>query len=605
MPGVAIPTSIAILAIGSGAAWAQETCPDKALAPAKEPMTGFPGYMDSANVQACATKYGKVYDGVNGTPACFRLDGSDTLTEVIQRSINQSGACISYHNIGSGQAETNMLAAVGTGSGTVNQGIGPMSRNFKSTAANNDSSHGVAIVNPTWVPNDQNVVALDAGIWTFHTQGGDVKNLWSSVWTGPMLTPVDSSCTPFMNAGVSPLAILIAGAPASLTGSPPRSEATTPECAHPCRYWLLNQLGSQSGEGTQIEHILRRDDKSGTQDTFREKLNVDRWCNGKSEGNVNALGSNLLNEDLDPIRKDCMASDTNYAVSRCTYYPTSQSCENVNGNLDGDIPAAVGGVPGTLTIRGTVLTNPYTQPLHCTQGAVVALSENDPTAGGAYDITSSIGLRVAFGAGLPLGSIVGLAGLASEVGVNDVPSIDGITTVPNNIYHGNYMFARRLFVMNNPGFTQANALPAEQAGRPTEEQKLYNWMTVSNVCDVSTIATNPQVGFLSKWIATTCTSSETCVSAGEGTILTCLKADYGVSTPKMNIGDETSNNACDVNYPCVANGLKGTGTPLTCGGVGSTCPVIPVLASGYACNLNQKCSSGVCPTSGTTAGSCN
>ena len=585
MLGAAIPTSIAMMAMGGGAAWAQETCPSTALDPRVLPMVGFPGYMDPNDATACANLYG----GGNIGKGCFRFDGSDTLTDVVQKSIKATHACLSYHNIGSGQAETNILAGAGTGSGTVNQGIGPMSRNFKVTVANNDTSLGT-VIHPTWVPSDPNVVGLDAAIWTFLQKNGQCIDLRNSTW--PPSPP--ASCNAAIAAGVSPLAVIISGNPTT----PPKSLATTAECANPCRVWLVEYLSSNSCAGTPIEHILRRDDKSGTQDTIREKLNVDRWCNGKSEGNVNAPGSNLFNEDLDPIRRDCMAGAPNYAVSRCTYYPTSQNCQFG----DGAIPAN-----GSLVIRGTTVTNSYNEPLKCTQGLLVALSENDPNVD---DITKSIGFRVAFGAGVGTGSIIGIAGLASNVAGATHTNIDGITTLPSNIFQGNYLFARRLFIMRNPDFVQANALDAVP-GRPTEEQKLFNWMTnptTGDICTESTLAGN--AGFLPKWQdGTTCAGTSTtpptnlgdCSTGGNGRTLTCLKADPGVGTPKQNIGDETSNNACDANYPCVANGVH---TASSCGGVGGLCPLIPVLSTtGSACNLNAKCSGGVCSVDGC-CGSC-
>jgi hypothetical protein len=51
------------------------------------------------------------------------------------------------------------------------------------------------------------------------------------------------------------------------------SKGTTAECSDPCRTCLVGYLASASCQPVnRIEHIYRRDDKSGTQDTFREKV---------------------------------------------------------------------------------------------------------------------------------------------------------------------------------------------------------------------------------------------------------------------------------------------------------------------------------------------
>ena len=593
MLGIAIPTSIAVMAMGSGAAWAQETCPSTALDPNTLPMAPDPGYMDPTVAAACNS---------SSFHGCFRLDGSDTLTDVVHKLINASGACISYHNIGSTQAETNMVAADGGSAGTVNQGIGPMSRNFKVTVANDNTTLGTTL-RTDWVAYDPKVVALDAGILSFYKRTGGAVNI-DNVKGWPTACSGLSSCQSAITNHVTPLAVLVGGNPAS--GN--TSKATTPECADPCRECLVGWLGSASQEGVPIEHILRRDDKSGTQDTFREYLNVTPtnpklavalWCNGKSEGNTahpGHAGASLLNEDLDPIRKDCMAGPNGqYAATRCTYYPTSQNC--LSG--DDDIPAH-----GSKTIRGVTVSNPYANPLKCTQGLVVAISENDPAP--ATDITTSIGLRVEFGAGLAQGSIIGLTGLAGDLSglpssngaaVNTAVAIDGITpTTKDNIYFASYALSRRLFLQQNPRFTDAKTSAGELPGRTNEELKVYNWVQNSaNGCALATIVQN--AGFLQK-IRLDC-SKDCTTGPSAGSTISCLKGDPGIGTPKQNIGAETE--ACDSNYPCVADGTT-TGHGCT-----TSCAAIPVLTSGApgsACNLSDKCSGGNCAIAAGEVGGC-
>src|SRR5664279_5005826 len=150
--GIALPASAAVMAIGSGPAWAAdviETCPDITITDLTTlPVPGFPGYMPHAQAVSCTTAHG----------GCFRFDGSDTLTNVAQQAVVGSGACLSYHNAGSGQGEKNIANL--TGSTTI-QGVAPMSRNF--------------VPSVTGIPvNVANVVALDAPVFTFQTLGSQI-----------------------------------------------------------------------------------------------------------------------------------------------------------------------------------------------------------------------------------------------------------------------------------------------------------------------------------------------------------------------------------------------------------------------------------------------
>jgi len=588
MLGIAIPTSIAVLAMSGGTAWAMETCPDSTLPMAQLPINYAPGYMDHSVATACTAKYGG-----NVAAGCFPMFGSDTLTQVVQNAINASGACFSYHNTGSSQAEKNMELGAVSGS-TAYQGIGPMSRNTQYTAA----AHPTYPLTTSNVTTD-NVVGLDEGVITFKNKPGACVDLDDAFPPNP-----PAACNNAIANGVSALAVLIAGNPASGT----QSKGTTAECADPCRVWLVDYLASQSCQGVnRIEHIYRRDDKSGTQDTFREFLvnlttgthtsdgtNVQFWCNGKSEGNVNAPTSNLLDEDLDPIRRSCVPADSTHAQTRCTYYPTDQTC----AASDPTIPAH-----GSATnYAGKTVTNPFSEPLPCTQGLIVALSESDP---GSVDITTSIGNRVANdGNGFSVG-MAGGASITAPSPPNAHVNINTITIAPSNIYHGNYKFSRRLFLMQNPTFTQANATTGGDtvAGRPTEETTLWNYV-FGNPCPMQNIVV--AAGFLPKWYDA-CTDN--CASGAgplaEQSTLACLAPPIGVGTPKQNIGP---GDTCTASYPCVADGTVGSSaTPSLCSGGATACAAIPALGSGLACNLNENCTpSGVCTDdSSGVGGTCN
>ncbi len=606
--GVVLPTLAAVLAMGNGAARAQETCPDETLDPSVLPVQGFAGYMPHDLALACANAYG----GGNVGKGCFRLDGSDTMTMIMHDAIAQSGACLSYHNVGSGQAETNLRWTAGDAgvTGTVKQCLGPMSRNFQQSVIDAHVGAWTAV-------SKDSVIAIDTAVWTFKQKTGQCGELDDSV-----PATCASQCPKVGTSALSAMGVILGGYP---QGGNTKSEATTAECADPCRECLLGFLGSPSCEGSgHIEHILRGDDKSGTADTIREKLNFDRWCNGKSEGNNLLPGSNLFNEDLDPIRRSCMPATNTTVLTRCTYYPTSQTCQAD----DADVPAY-----GSLTIRGVTLTNSYSQPLQCSQGVVVALSENDHGSAGASkadcagpnqhnaDITESIGLRVANDA---LGQLVGVAGASSRTAPcnpNAVVTINTITTtfLPN-IYKGAYLFSRRLYLQNPYDMANTHTCPASNpgesaAGRLAEETRLWNF-TQSEQCP-AVITTGHTTfdydqggmqnivinhGFHAKWEgslapgdAEAC-GNTSCLVAPFNTTLTCGTITPGASASKQNIGDETSGNACDPSYPCVANGLVGTGNPLTCGNSlnPTVCPAMPDLPSSYGCILGAKCTSGVC-----------
>ena len=131
-------------------------------------------------------------------------------------------------------------------------------------------------------------------------------------------------------------------------------------------------------------------------------------------------GSNLLNEDLDPVRRSCVGADANHTRSQCSYYPTSQPCAFADPTIAANgtatatsdtINSALDATP--LTYSTYTATNPYSTPLQCSQGFVVALSEVDPGTTGSdttKDITQSIGMRVALD---PQGQSIGIAGLSS------------------------------------------------------------------------------------------------------------------------------------------------------------------------------------------------
>jgi hypothetical protein len=552
MLGVAIPTSIAVMAMGSGAAWAQTT---------------------------------------------WNIEGSDTLNSVIKDAITLSGARLKYGNPGSGQAEHDML---NDSSAHYVEGIGPMSRNFTYSVLQAHTS-------PNWEPTSPDqVLCLDAAVLTVKNKNPHLQNITVTPPPGP--------------SAISDLAIILGGYPKGCWGSAPAacnitygasqnppvsnvnmSAGTTQECAHPERLAALQRLTS-SATLSRIDHIFRRDDKSGTQDTWREWMQFTNWCNGKSEGNTNAVGSNMKNEDLDPIRRQCEGGNwtlhdpnspydpnTNPYVSgtkqvtKCSYYPLAKTC---NAN-DPDIgPGTAGGdyfAPDPSDQTKTV-KNAY-GVIRCSQGLVVAISESDdytssliPPNPAALDITQSIGQRVA---GQVSGFDMGLAGLASNVAGTFAVKINTNAASFANIHTQTYLLSRRLFLQR-----ATDVQATEDPDRATQENVLYDWVT--NHCNVNPLCL--KYGFVPTLqgadaahpladCSDACTNSKQKGNAGG-----CGKADPGVGTPKQNVGAEGEAALASTNaYPCVKDG-----NVLTSG----YCPLIPTLTTGYECNVANASVSG-------------
>jgi hypothetical protein len=473
----------------------------------------------------------------------YILDGPEMMAEVLSGAIASSGANMIYR-LGSNDSAEREIGGNPPGyfaEPLIQSGIAAMSRGFTSATV---------FAHP-WPQTDKNVLALDAGIFAVANVNGRCQNI-----TAPLADPTN----PATAQVTTDMSIIFSGYPAGGPGA--KSKAITTECASPQRLAAIARLASCQGVN-RIDHIYRRDDTSGTQDTFREHLQFDRWCNGKSEGNSNAAGSNLKNADLDPIRRPCttISGDTTKAPSRCTFYPL-------------DYPAV-----GSTCKDGDVLAandshNTYGQAIPCTQGLLVALSENDP---GAKDTTISIGQRIASDLNA---YTMGVAGLAVVTQIpnqaNAGANINTVTYEDANIRTGQYMLSRRLFLQRRPdAATSGWVTPARSA----EETKLFNWAT--NRCDVRSLLEN--AGF----VAPLANCADACTDPLN---ITCLAGEPGLDTPKQNIGAETT--ACDTAYPCVANGQIAASAGAICGGTGTNCPAIPAEAAGYACNLSAKCTTG-------------
>ena len=357
-----------------------------------------------------ATSLAVVAAGASGSGlAAYTFAGSDTLTQVIQDSISQAGlsATLTYFNTGSGQGESDALAN--------KQSIVPMSRNFKSSVFTTKNS---------WRPQLRNVIGLDAGVMVEVLSGtgfGPCRNLFAT-----------------LGQPNSILSLVLGGV---------GGVGTTEACRDQRRLDAIDQLAACFTGVDYLEHFYRRDDRSGTSDTFKERLGVDRFCNGRAPGlqsGTTSPDTNLYNDDSDPVRRACIPADATHAKTVCTKWPSTEQCQN------------------TPTVAG------------CTQGFVVALSERDPDPT-TPDMTTSIAGRV-----LGDGSYrtVGFAGReASRVKGNTAPMFNWISPSDYSVRNGKYFLARRLFV--NWADTNTDAASGGAAQR-TAETSLYNWMTDPN-----------------------------------------------------------------------------------------------------------------------------
>jgi hypothetical protein len=459
----------------------------------------------------------------------YNDDGSDTLGDVAPLAITQSGANLTYRAMGSGQAENEMIAI------PPQQSIGFMSRNFKQA---NLTAH------PDWQPDTNNVLGLDAAVIVTGSYAGHMSNL---------AMPLDPNA-PGKAAINSDFALVMGG----LNGA-----GTTEACRSQERRDALSRLTIAMHGPTQISHIYRRNDASGTTDTMRERVRIDRFCNGQAPGGVKSDGvslwHNLDADDMDPIRRDCVpfgADDPSKNQTRCTYWPYNATC--LPGQNSTDNPAT--GVPAGIP---------------CTQGLIVALTDADP---GASDITITIARRVADD-----NTTIGYAGreAVKQNGTTAGPNINRISFSDGVIRLGAYLLSRRLYL------NHGDPLPDSGEGganydKQNQENTLYNW------------ATDPATG--------RCHMDPIIKAKG---FVTC--------TPNCHTWPPSGYNLCtDTPYPaaeslpglCIATGKPGDGKLICCAdGNLSTKDVncgLPVCAAtNVPCRSDKDCCTGLtCQDSG-------
>jgi hypothetical protein len=587
-------------------------------------------------------------------PNCFHLKGSDTLFDIMTTAISNARTAgvpgaknLFYDGSGSGNAETQMQANNGSGAKISGlslplavQSIGPMSRNFRPSIIDASAAGFLAADGNTagnkghasWAPGIPNVLGLDAAV--VFTKSGACKNINFPTFVDNALT---LSPTRRANSNNTGLPTAFADGSAFNNGSATVNysnllmvvlsgvdgSGTLAACADARRVQAVQDLAGCVGVNT-IDHIYRRDDNSGTTDTFKDRIMVvsdsadprypwigGRFCNGKAIGGIDGSVSkpgvcsnssttacntdadcsggtcrfNVNNQDFDPIRRPCVAADASHAAVSCTNMLTGAPCQAGDAN--------------------------------CTQGLITALSDNDP---GSDSITNSIAARVKNDA---TGQSIGYAGKEAVLAGKGTKGMNMNTTSFSdaNVRKENYLLSRRLFLMNAQ-VTDPLAPPQPDADKPTDgagpaigtalgggatqlqaEQNLFAWMTSTTASpsgrqNVDSIV--KQFNFIPCLDDSTQDVSTASNNLCAKTPAAPAAKAKGAYKPDGITGGLTGAPSID-SQGRVWNGSSATqfstsnGT-LCVGGTasGGLCPVSAGRASNSACSQNSDCTSGVC-----------
>ena len=273
----------------------------------------------------------------NGDPIvvggiCYKLRGSDTLFDIMKEAIRQArldgggtsalalaAKDLHYLGTGSGNAETAMKTALATptpNGSLSSQSIGPMSRNFRpniidalsTTFTARSATNLTAAGHAAWYPSTPNVTGLDAAVFvvkstaplanltfsTFIDTAGGVSFEKGVVNNVALPTTLGNpgafnQLTPSINYN-SVMSVILSGVDGS---------GTLAACSDPRRVQAVQDLASFLGVST-VQHLVRRDENSGTTDTFKDRIMVvantadtarypftgGRFCNGASIGGI-------------------------------------------------------------------------------------------------------------------------------------------------------------------------------------------------------------------------------------------------------------------------------------------------------------------------------
>ncbi len=264
---------------------------------------------------------------ISGAAGAGALDnihfkGSDTLFEVTNDVLAAcpGAAGLVYDGTGSGAGETALKAGTQT--------VAPMSRFLA-------SANTCAVVAPTGTPatSEGIVVGLD-GIAIV----GSLANAGTSACNG---ATADCNATTEPNVGVAySTTVTLSTGTYTFTGwqdvlrvvyagldHTAGSDLTKRDCNSELRRTIVNswstffQSACSGGACTQIQHAFRRDDSSGTTDTFISLLglpsaavatNVTPFCNAKTAAETLPTGVTRLPADFqdnDPIRRTCAGTN--------------------------------------------------------------------------------------------------------------------------------------------------------------------------------------------------------------------------------------------------------------------------------------------------------
>lgn len=479
-----------------------------------------------------ATSLAVVATGSAGIAAAYTFVGSDTLTEIVRDSITAAGmtSVLTYNNTGSGAAETALLASPTT------QRIAPMSRNFKSS---------VLQAHPNWAPQLQNIIGLDAAVVVELAAGAGYSAC-------PNLTAALDPAAPGKAVVDSMIGLILGGK---------GGVGDTAACSHPDRLAAIDTLAGCFNGVPYLTHFYRRDDRSGTSDTMKERFRIQRFCSGRAPGLLAGVDSNLANDDADPVRRPCVAAQAGlYSATKCTLWPATTDCST------------------TPNVAG------------CTQGFVVALSQNDP---GMPDITKSIAQRVTTS---PDFSVIGFAGReASRQPGLTAPKINTISPNNFNVRTSSYIAARRLFLNWSDlpvGTGRAGGPNATDQAQEAAELELYNWMTdpvIGGRFNVDPILVRH--GFLP------CTDDYTDPSGPGNLCSSEIPPPVAESLPGQCIPPGVNGSSSTI---CCSTGTTGTS--------GVPCPAYTCRPLNYACSGDGQgtcCAGLTCTDQGTGNYACN
>jgi hypothetical protein len=583
----------------------------------------------------------------------WHLKGSDTLFDIVTQSILNAQAAgvpgannLVYDGTGSGNGENQMKVTKcetgQTGPCLGVQSIAPMSRNFRPATIDAAAVGGAA--HASWYPGVQNVVGLDAAVLVTKGSGtgAGCKNLNIATFVDSAATGTPPVTRGNVNQSSLPTVFGDSGAFNQLSGWTENysnllmivlggvdGKGTLESCSDARRVQALQDLAACLGVD-HIEHLYRRDDNSGTTDTWKDRIIVTnsatgsdprypftggRFCNGQSIGGINGsttqtgicsvtrtintckLNSdcpatetclfNLNNQDLDPVRRSCVASDASHAPTTCTDMTTGLACQASDGNPN------------------------------CTQGFVVALSDVDPGPATVTDITTSIAARVKNDS---LGQSIGYAGKEAAAPGRGTKGLllNTVGFSISNVRKEAYLLARRLFLQNGLVSGQpAGDVPNDlgtgisvSGGGTTEvtaEQNLFAYMTDPNGSQSAGVPgrcnTDPvvrQFGFYSCLDDCTADVSTASNNLCNKTPAPAINAPLGAIWPNVSAGTAGT---CSVTTTtsCFANGDCPTGQ--TCNITGSGTGGTRYISSSGAVSCTTG--SGACDSTGGSCGGAN